>query len=215
MTESDKTLPEKMAEKIAGGKKFGKDQCLIIVLIGILLCVIALPVRQKESKSDISNMIGDTINNHIPTDTDKDYSETKSTVSPYTEYWENKLEDALREVEGVGKVKVLINLSQSEQKVVEKDGPEVYSETTEADAAGGSRVAGETRIEKNTVYMADDRGQDVPYVVMTIAPDVEGVVVIAQGAGARSVQENIIEAIQVLFDIDANKIKIVKMKNNQ
>ncbi len=50
---------------------------------------------------------------------------------------------------------------------------------------------------------------------MTIAPDVEGVVVIAQGGGTLSVQENIIEAIQVLFDIDANKIKIVKMKNNQ
>ena len=50
---------------------------------------------------------------------------------------------------------------------------------------------------------------------MTIPPAVEGVVVIAQGAQKQSVQENIIEAIQVLFDIDANKIKIVKMKNNQ
>ncbi len=70
-------------------------------------------------------------------------------------------------------------------------------------------------MEKSTVYTVDDRGQDIPYVVMTIAPDVEGVVVIAQGGGTLSVQENIIEAIQVLFDIDANKIKIVKMKNNQ
>ncbi len=214
MAESDKTLSEKMAEKMTGGKKLRKDQCLIIVLVGILLCVIALPVGQKESKSDISNMINDTIDNHITTDAGEDNSGVPNTASSYTEYWENKLEDALREVEGVGKVKVLINLSQSEQMVVEKDGPEVYSETTEADAAG-SRTVGETRVEKSTVYTVDDRGQDIPYVVMTIAPDVEGVVVIAQGGGTLSVQENIIEAIQVLFDIDANKIKIVKMKNNQ
>lgn len=215
MAESDRTLPEKMAEAMTGGKKLRKDQCLIIVLVGVLLCVIALPVRQKESKSDISNMINDTIDNHRSTDAGEDNFEVPNTASHYTEYWENKLENALREVEGVGKVKVLINLSQSEQKVVEKDGPEVYSETTEADAAGGSRTTGETRVEKSTVYTVDDRGQDIPYVVMTIAPDVEGVVVIAQGGGMQSVQENIIEAIQVLFDIDANKIKIVKMKNNQ
>ncbi len=215
MAESDKTLSEKMAEKMTGGKKLRKDQCLIIVLVGILLCVIALPVGQKESKSDISNMINDTIDNHITTDAGEDNSGVPNTASSYTEYWENKLEDALREVEGVGKVKVLINLSQSEQMVVEKDGPEVYSETTEADAAGGSRTVGETRVEKSTVYTVDDRGQDIPYVVMTIAPDVEGVVVIAQGGGTLSVQENIIEAIQVLFGIDANKIKIVKMKNKQ
>ena len=51
--------------------------------------------------------------------------------------------------------------------------------------------------------------------VMTIPPSVEGVVVIAQMADQVNIRQNIIEAIQVLFDIDANKIKIVKMKKNQ
>ena len=73
-------------------------------------------------------------------------------------------------------------------------------------------MIGESKVEKNTIYTEDSRGRNVPYVIKTIAPTVEGVVVIAQGAGQQSVQENIIEAIQVLFDIDANKIKIVKMK---
>ena len=89
MAESDKTLSEKMAEKMTGGKKLRKDQCLIIVLVGILLCVIALPVGQKESKSDISNMINDTIDNHITTDAGEDNSGVPNTASSYTEYWEN------------------------------------------------------------------------------------------------------------------------------
>ena len=207
-----KILPVNLTEKLTNGKKLRKDQCLIIILVGVLLCVIALPVQQKESKSNISNIIDDTINNHIPEDMDDTHTEMTDTASFYTEYWENKLEDALKDVDGVGKVKVLINLKESEQKIVEKDGTEEYSDTTEEDASGGSRTIGESRVEKNTIYTVDDRGQDVPYVVMTIAPTVEGVVVIAQGAGQQGVQENIIEAIQVLFDIDANKIKIVKMK---
>lgn len=215
MMENNKVLPEKITEKLTGGRKIRKDQCLIIILVGVLLCVIALPVKQKDSKSDLSNIINDTIDNHISTEVTDIYPEATDAAASYAGYWEDKLEDALKDVDGVGKVKVLINLKESEQKIVEKDGPEEYSETAEADSAGGSRTIGETRVEKSTIYTVDDRGQNVPYVVMTVAPTVEGVVVIAQGAGQQRVQDNIIEAIQVLFDIDANKIKIVKMKNNQ
>ena len=73
---------------------------------------------------------------------------------------------------------------------------------------------GESRIERTTIYTIDERGNSVPYVIKTIPPMVEGVVVIAQGADQIMVRQNIIEAIQVLFDIDMNKITVVKMKNN-
>ena len=155
-----KILPVNLTEKLTNGKKLRKDQCLIIILVGVLLCVIALPVQQKESKSNISNIMDDTINNHIPEDMDDTHTEMTDTASFYTEYWENKLEDALKDVDGVGKVKVLINLKESEQKIVEKDGTEEYSDTTEEDASGGSRTIGESRVEKNTIYTVDDRGQD-------------------------------------------------------
>ena len=206
---------KKLLEKLTGGKKLEKDQCLIIILVGVLLCVIALPVRQNDSKSNISNIIGDTIDNHTTVNTDDVYPETEDEAADYAGYWEERLEDALRYVDGVGRVRVLITLKESEHKIVEKDGPEEYSNTEETDAAGGSRTIRDSRIEKSTIYTVDDKGQNVPYVIKTISPSVEGVVVIAQGVQTQNVQENIIEAIQVLFDIDANKIKIVKMKNNQ
>ena len=206
---------KKLIEKLTGGKKLEKDQCLIIILAGVLLCVTAFPMRQNDSKSNISNMISDKIDNHTDAGGDAVYENPPDEADDYAEYWEKRLEDALRYVEGVGQVRVLINLKESEHKIVEKDGPEEYSDTAETDAAGGNRTIKESRLEKNTVYTVDDRGQSIPYVIKTIQPSVEGVVVIAQGAQNRRVEENIIEAIQVLFDIDANKIKIVKMKNNQ
>lgn len=206
---------KKLIEKLAGSTKLRKDQCLIIILAGVLLCVIAIPIQPQKSKSEISDIINDKIENHTDADMNSIYGESADQADDYVGYWEEKLEDSLKYVDGVGKVRVLITLRESEHKIVEKDGPEERSDTEEADSAGGSRKIGESRIEKSTIYTVDDRGQNVPYVVMTIPPVVEGVVVIAQGAQNQSVQENIIEAIQVLFDIDANKIKIVKMKNNQ
>ena len=38
--------------------------------------------------------------------------------------------------------------------------------------------------------------------------------VIAQGADRQQVRRDIIEAIQVLFDVDMNRISIIKMKTN-
>ena len=202
----------KLIEKLTGGKKLRKDQCLIMILAGVLLCIIAIPSQPKTIKSGITDRTGGTIGNHTAVDETGAEVRTGSGADDYAEYWEERLEDTLRYVDGVGHVRVLITLRESEHKIVEKDGPETYSDTTETDSAGGSRIIGESRVEKSTIYTTDVNGQNVPYVIMTIPPAVEGVVVIAQGAGSQSVQENIIEAIQVLFDIEANKIKIVKMK---
>lgn len=202
------------ANLIKGGK-IRKDQCLIIILTGILLCVIVWPVKSTESKSNISNMSDDTMEIHKDVLSSEPGRMSESDMeSDYVSYWEDKLENTLSYVEGAGEVKVLITLKESEEKIVEKDGMEEVSETAENDAAGGNRTVGESRLEKTTIYTIDESGNSVPYVVKTIPPMIEGVVVIAQGADQILVRQNIIEAIQVLFDIDMNKITVVKMKNN-
>jgi stage III sporulation protein AG len=207
---------KQVMEKLTKGKKLRKDQCLIIILTGVLLCVIALPVKKTETKSNISDMVSDTM--EVKEDTSAENKDGESfsdgQTSDYVSYWEEKLEDALSYVEGAGEVRVLITLKESEEKIVEKDGPEQTSDTTEMDAAGGSRTTKESSLEKTTIYTTDESGSSIPYVVKTVSPTVEGVVVIAQGGDKLAVRQNIIEAIQVLFDVDMNKITVVKMKNN-
>lgn len=197
---------KRLLERLTGGRKLRKDQWLIVILMGVLLCVISLPVEKSEIKSDISDNTGAKISELKQPSTDVQSAD-------YVREWEEKLEKSLLYIEGAGQVKVLITLQESEQRVLARDGTESISETTEEDAAGGNRRVTESRIEKKTIYTVDERGQDVPYVIKTITPSVKGVVVIAQGADQPEVRQNIIEAIQVLFDIDMNKITIVKMKN--
>ncbi|MCX4306748.1 MAG: stage III sporulation protein AG [Acetatifactor sp.] len=197
---------KKLFERVSGGKKLRKDQCLILVLVGMLLCVISLPVEKEQTKSGLL-------------DTSKANIENKQVFEErddddYVSRWEEKLEESLRFVEGAGKVRVLIYVKESEEKILASEGVEETSDTAETDAAGGSRHVSGVRTDKEVVSTVDERGESVPLVVKTRAPCVEGVVVIAQGADKAQVRKDIIGAIQVLFDVDMNRISVIKMKTN-
>ncbi|MCM1267359.1 MAG: hypothetical protein NC302_05595 [Bacteroidales bacterium] len=196
--------------RLTEGKKLRKDQCLVLVLIGMLLCVISLPTEKETTKSHLWDTADAKIENEQTFESEEAGGESGS----YAARWEEKLEESLREVEGAGQVRVLITLAGSEEQILTRDGREEVSDTIEKDAAGGSRHVSETIMDKSVVRTVDERGEEVPLVVRTIAPEVEGVVVIAQGAGSAQVRRDIIEAIQVLFEIDMNRIAIIKMKTN-
>ena len=210
---------KKLTDKITGVKKLLKDQLLIMILSGILLCVIALPGKEKDTASSgDKSCISD--RNFVTMDKGEQVQEESDSVLQtgagdalsYTLYWEEKLTKSLSRIEGAGEVEVLITLKESEERVLEKDIPEQVSETAETDAEGGSRTISERRQEEATVYTVNEAGQNVPYVSKVIQPVIEGVVVIAQGGDSEIVKQNIIETIQVLFGIEANKIRVVKMK---
>ncbi|WP_432364364.1 hypothetical protein [Blautia luti] len=120
-----------------GWKEWG-----IVLLLGILLLVAGLPVTQKSNKS---------INTQAAEKT----------------RLESRLEELLSNVEGVGKVEVII-------------------------------MTGE---EGNTDSFS-----------ISSKNEVTGVLVAAQGAGSAVTVQNIQQAIMALFQIDANKIRIMKMK---
>ena len=66
-------------------------------------------------------------------------------------------------------------------------------------------------LEDTTVLVNGDGGNS-PYITKEVYPEVEGVVVIAQGSGTGTVDLDILTAVQVLFGVPAHKIKIMKMK---
>lgn len=211
----------KVMDKITNVTKLRKDQLLIMILAGILLCIIALPVKKNDSaSSDSQSDIRDSAYATIETKQQTrevqsiDIQSKKEYDLSYTDYWEKKLKQALSCIDGVGSVEVLITLKESEEKILEKDVPGEVSETLETDAEGGSRSVTQTKQEEATVYTVNEAGQNVPYVSKVIQPVVEGVVVIAQGGDSEIVKQNIIETIQVLFALDANKIRVVKGKTN-
>ncbi len=210
--------PKRWFRKMEKREKMGKDQFVICILAGILLIVIAVPSTEKtsrkaaeygllDSKSDIIEE-----NNGSEDDIGLEIEKINSTEE-YERYMENKLEQAISVMEGAGKVKVIVTVSASKELVVEKDMPVTRSNTVENDSEGGSRNVNELNSMEETVYDRKSDGTSSPYVVKTLQPLVEGVVVIAQGGDRPEVKKNITEAIVALFDIEPHKIKIVKMKS--
>ena len=197
-----------MGDRLASWKKkLTKENMAILALLGILLMVIALPVKKTENAGDETGL-SDTGSDTMKTsETEKDDGD-----GSYTQEVENRLEALLSSMDGVGEVKVMVTLSSSVEQVVEKDVPYSMDSTKETDSAGGSRDVVNSKQEETTVYVTDQAGNKTPYISKTLEPAIEGVTVVAQGGGNAVVQKNITDVIQALFGVEAHKIKVVKMK---
>ena len=199
--------------------KLTKDHFLIAVLMGILLMVIVWPVEDKnenretksgqwDSESAILNEQSNLIQN---AGTGQSNGQGEDALLAYASSLERSLEELLCTMDGVGQVRVMVTLESSGEAVVEKDVSTVREGTTEVDSAGGSRNATNISDSEQTIYQGGQQGSGAPYIKKVLSPRVEGVVVSAQGGGNARTVQNITEAIQALFGIEAHKIKVVKM----
>ena len=206
-----------MIEKVKAMAK-DKNNLLALVLAGVLLMVIALPIdngKKNEKASEKEGIASENTNNGSYL-----YAEEENTgaqgqlymgsAEEYTAMMEKKLEELLGQMEGAGEVRVIITLRSSSEKIVEKDAPVSRTDTAEADSGGGTRTVNSVETGESTVY-ANEGSYSEPYVIKTISPQVEGVVVLAEGAGSGSVSKNIVDVIQVLFGIDAHQVKVIKL----
>lgn len=182
---------------------FRKDNLIVLVLLGVLLFIIALPTKKADKTGD----------NEVTENTEK-MSANESDVDPaiddYAGWMEERLEKILSRMEGVGKVKVMVTLASSEELVLEKDKPSSRTQTDENDNSGGTREITQMENNEETIYATRGNNSE-PYVVKTLTPKVEGVVVVAQGSGKGSTDKNITEIVQALFGLEAHKVKVVKM----
>lgn len=181
--------------------KSGKEKITIVVLIGILLLVISLPVSQDSTKEK-SDSTSDTAANQN--------TGVSSDTSNYEEYLEEKIENALRKVEGVGDVSVVITLKNTSEKIIAADTDSSESVITETDSAGGVRSTTEKSNSNTNIYYDTDSGSS-PYITKENMPEVEGVVIVAKGGGDGTVCANITSAVEALLGVPTHKIKVLKM----
>lgn len=110
-----------------------------------------------------------------------------------------QLEKILSQVEGAGEVKVLISYSSSGEKILAYDSEE-------------ENRAEEGRDEKNVKNQVVYDSSRTPFVLTEYMPEVQGVIIAAQGADNENVKNQLIKGTMALLDIDEHKIEVLKMK---
>ncbi len=178
-------------------KNIKREQWLIGIIVGALLLVVAAPVKKEENQ-------GDTVA--------AQKTEVILQTDNLSEIYERQLEETLILVKGVGNVKVAVTIESSGSKIVEKDIPTSSEKTTQRDGAGSENTSEYTSSEESTVYEETASGEQIPYVISEVYPQIRGVVVVAQGGDDPVIVQQIQEAVMALFHMDAHKIKVLKMK---
>lgn len=174
---------------------------LIILLTGLLLLVISIPTEEKKG--------GDQTGGETAAASGENTAGQSLNGRKSAEALEKRLKKVLTEVEGVGEVEVMITLRSSGESIVEKDSRSLSGESEQNGEEKASSVSSEQ--ELTTVYQKAD-GEEIPYVKEVMEPEVEGVVVAAQGGENPVTAADITEAVQALFGIEAHKIKVMKRK---
>ena len=201
-----------------------RDNMIILVLSGVLVFIIAMPMENKdEAKQGGTKQDGAGASPFLADGPEKsgnaaEADGTQEAVNmdeeqdeeQYLVYLEDRLTEALAQVEGVGHVKVMITLKSSREAVVERETPVSRSATNETDSQGGSRVISQVETGDSVVYRSEGTDSE-PFVVKTLTPEIEGVLVVAEGAGSGTVNRTITAIVKALFGVEAHKVSVVKM----
>ena len=215
-------LIEKIAKALKGNHNrkplSTQEKWLLLLLSGVLLAVIIFPLgKDKSGVTDGSSILNGAGGSLFGEERDTE-AQTASelylsgsgnmTLNQYEVYLSRKLEEIITQIDGAGKVEAWVTLKSSSEKIFFEEKESDITSLEEADSVGGTRSE-ETNSTKRAV-VTDNSGN--PYIVKTLQPEVEGVLVVAEGAGDSIIKKNISEAVEVLFGIDAHRIKVAKKK---
>lgn len=191
-------------KKTVNWKEIGLSKLVIIFMAGVFLLILSLPSGSMSVKKD-SAKNGTKKETTVQTVQDT----AAQAMKQYAGEQEKELERLLSKVEGIGEVDVMLTIASSEEKRTLQQEDHTSSTSRESDSTGGTRNQTQGSSKTEPVLVGED-GKE-PFVVQVQSPQVEGVLVVAQGAGSGVIDSEIIAAVEALFPIEPHKIKVMKM----
>lgn len=191
-------------KKTVNWKEIGLSKLVIIFMAGVFLLILSLPSGSMSVKKD-STKNGTKKETTVQTVQDT----AAQAMKQYAGEQEKELERLLSKVEGIGEVDVMLTIASSEEKRTLQQEDHTSSTSRESDSTGGTRNQTQGSSKTEPVLVGED-GKE-PFVVQVQSPQVEGVLVVAQGAGSGMIDSEIIAAVEALFPIEPHKIKVMKM----
>ena len=145
----------------------------------------------------------------------KEESMAKTTVSEKevkTESLEDRLEYILTKIEGAGRVEVLITYKSGRELIVAQQVNEENTETNETAKVGDERIIKSGIKESVYVLIENSDGSETPLVLKEEEPEIEGVIIVAEGGNNILVKNSLINATEAALGVSTHKIQVLKME---
>ena len=175
-----KTMPEALKKVWEFIKK--NKYVMVVILLGAML--ISLPKGEKEQVQETSVV----------------QPEMFSLAEE-----EKRISSALSEMDGVGKVTVVLTVRSTGETVVAKD-----TETYIMQEDGQSRQ----EVSSSVVIVSEGNQKERPVSVELIYPEYQGALIVAQGAENAEIKLRLTQAVADLTGLSTEKITVVKMKSS-
>lgn len=196
---------KKLMDYFKGGnkKKNVLTNIIILGLIGVLVVIVSSFFSSTDSLLTSQN------NKKQETKTQSDGS--SQSVENYETSVENKLKDTLEDMDGVGKVQIMMYFESGEEQVPAFNVNKSTSTINETDTSGGKRTTTQNS-DGDTVVMSKDGDKESPLILKKYKPKVTGVCIVAEGAENETTKLSITNAVVDLFGISADKVNVYPMK---
>ena len=112
---------------------------------------------------------------------------------------EKKLEDTLSQVEGAGRVSVVLTVKASTRQVLAQD-------------VTSSQKEGERAEDATTVVVSQGSGKQAAVPLQQIYPQFQGALVVCSGGGDPAVRLKLVEAVSALTGLGTDKISVCRAK---
>ena len=209
-SKKDKENNESIEEnKDISNKKKIENLAVFLVILIITLIIINF----------IWNDSGDNTNNDKKTDSNKKLAETNINETNIisglgednsTYNMKDELEEILSNINGVGKVKVMITYASTETTIPVYNEESTEENTEETDSEGGTRTVTQTDVKKEVIYEEND-GNKTLITQKTTSPEIEGAIITAEGADSVEIKTNIIQAVEAVTGLPTHRIQVFKM----
>ncbi|MDP4144798.1 MAG: stage III sporulation protein AG [Bacillota bacterium] len=195
----DKDKIQQAIKKILDNKIY-----IVIIAVGLMLIIAASTFKT----SDLSAIGG--IQNNSATNQVKNTSQDGSSQDD-EKAMEDKLTKTLEQIDGVGRVQVMIYCDEGEQQVPAYNENKSTSVTQETDNSGGKRNTTQ-KSDGSTVVVTNDGQNTEPLIIKKVKPKITGVCVVAEGADREVIKLSITQAVMDLFGLTEDKVNVYAMK---
>lgn len=185
-----------------------KIENLVVFLIILIITIIAINVVWNDDTEETENVEPSSDKSKQLASSVEEIETASDSVS--TDETVKNLEEILSNINGVGKVKVMLTYSQTSQTIPLYNQDSSEKNTEETDTQGGTRKVTETDTKTEIIYK-EENGEKIPITQSIISPKIEGAIITAEGAGNATVKTNIIQAVEAVTGVATHKIQVFEM----